>query len=167
MIEPTIRGWLSQPLNDFRQAEAQITQMVMKTEGVFKGETWVLSFEKGEEEKVAQYIEMKTFRKVQRMSFKGKIIYLHKKGILQDSSYRLLDRAREVRNKIHTEPIVAGLSEQDYTLFSIAGAITSQLWATMRFDWEEEIITLTKSNVEKFAQQWLKTLQIDVSKQPI
>lgn len=159
MIEPTVKGWLSQPLIDFRQAEAQITQMVMKAEGVFKGKTWVLSFDKGEEEKVAEHIDVKAFRKIEKMRFKDKIIYLHKKGILQNSCYRLLDKAREIRNKIHVEPIVAGLSEQDYTLFSMASAITNQLWSAMRFDWKEEIITIIKSNTEKAAEQWLKTLQ--------
>jgi hypothetical protein len=108
---------------------------------------------------VAEYIDVKAFRKIEKMSFKDKITYLHKKGILQDSSYRLLDKAREVRNKIHVEPIVAGLSEQDYTLFSMASWITSQIWSAMRFDWEEEIITNIKSNTEKVAEQWLKTLQ--------
>jgi len=164
IIEPTIKGWLSQPLSDFRQAEAQITQMVMKTEGVFKGKMWVLSFEKDEEEKVAEYIDVKAFRKIEKMRFKDKIIYLHKKGILQNSSYRLLDKAREVRNKIHVEPIVAGLSEQDYALFSMASAITNQLWSAMRFDWEDEIITIIESNTEKVAEQWLKTFQMNVPK---
>jgi hypothetical protein len=159
MIEPTIKIWLSQPLSDFRQAESEITQMVMKTKGVFKGKMWVLSFNKGEEEKVAEYIDVKAFRKIEKMRFKDKIDYLHENGILQDSSYRLLDKAREARNKIHAEPIVAELSEEDYTLFSMASWIASQIWSAMRFDWEEEIITNIKSNTEKVAEQWLKTLQ--------
>lgn len=159
MIEGNIKILLSQPLSDFRQAESQVTQMVMKTKGVFKGKTWVLSFNKGEEEKVADYIDVKAFRKIEKMGFKDKIDYLHEKGILQDSSYKLLDKAREARNKIHVEPIVAGLSEQDYTLFSMASWITSQIWSAMMIDWEEEIITNIKSNTEKVAEQWLKTLQ--------
>lgn len=93
------------------------------------------------------------------MRFKDKIDYLHKNGILQDSSYRLLDKAREARNKIHAEPVLAELSEEDYILFSMASWITSQIWSAMRFDWEEGIITNIKSNTEKVAEQWLKTLQ--------
>jgi hypothetical protein len=131
----------------------------MKIKGVFKSNTWVLSFNKGEEEKAADYVDVKAFRKIENIGFKGKIDYLHENGILQDSSYRLLDKAREARNKIHVEPILAELSEKDYTLFSMANWITSQILSAIRFDWEEEIITNIKSNTEKVAEQWLKTLQ--------
>jgi cell fate (sporulation/competence/biofilm development) regulator YlbF (YheA/YmcA/DUF963 family) len=131
----------------------------MKTKGVFKGSMWVLSFSKGEEEKVADYIDVKAFRKIEKMGFKDKIDYLHKSGILQNSSYKLLDKAREARNKIHTEPIVAELSEEDYALFSMASSITGQMWSAIRFDWEEEIRTNIKSNIEKVAEQWLKALR--------
>jgi hypothetical protein len=155
VIEPSIKGYLSQPLSDFRQAESRITQMVMKTEGVFKGKTWVLSFNKGEEEEVAKYIDVKGFRKIERWRFKDKIDYLHRKGILQDSCHKLLDKAREARNKIHAEPIVAELSEEDYTLFLMAHWVAIQMWSTMNFDWKEEIIANIKSNTEKIAEQWL------------
>jgi len=157
MIEPAIRIWLSQPLSEFRQAESQITQMVMKTEGVFKGKTWVISFSKGEEEKVADYIDVKAFRKIEKWGFKKEIDYLHQNGILKDSSYRLLDKARIARNKIHGEPIVAELSEEDYSLFSMASSITSQLWSATMIDWEKDISINLKSNAEKVAEQWLLT----------
>jgi cell fate (sporulation/competence/biofilm development) regulator YlbF (YheA/YmcA/DUF963 family) len=101
----------------------------------------------------------KSPRKIEKMRFKDKIDYLHKNGILQDSSYSLLDKAREARNKIHAEPILAELSEEDYALFSMASWITSQIWSAIRFDLEEEIIPNVKSNTEKVAEQWLKTLQ--------
>jgi hypothetical protein len=131
----------------------------MKTKGVFRGDTWVLSFDEGEEEKAADYIDVKAFRKIEKMRFKDKIDYLHKNGILQDSSYRLLDKARETRNKIHIEPNLVELSEEDYALFSKARWIASQIWWSIWFDWEEEIIVNIKSNTEKVAEQWLKTLR--------
>jgi hypothetical protein len=131
----------------------------MKIKGVFKGDTWVLSFDEGEEEKTADYIDVKAFRKIEKMRFKDKIDYLHKNGILQDSSYRLLDKAREARNKIHVEPSLVELSEEDYALFSKASWIASQIWWSIWFNWEEEIIANIKSNTEKVAEQWLKTLR--------
>jgi len=155
LIEPTIRIWLSQPLSDWRQAESQITQMVMETKGVFKGKTWVLSFNKGEEKKVAEYVDVEAFRKTEKMRFRDKIDYLHQSGIIQDSIYRLLDKARKARNKIHSEPIVAELSDEDYTLFSMASWITGQMWSALRFDWEENISANIRSNAEKVAKQWL------------
>ena len=159
LIEPSIKGYLSQPLSDWRQAESQITQIVMKTKGIFKGSTWVLSFNKGEEEKAADYIDVKTFRKIEKMTFKDKIDCLQKNGILQDCSYRLLDKAREARNKIHVEPNLVELSKEDYALFSKARWITSQIWWSIWFGWEEEMIANIKSNTEKVAEQWLKTLR--------
>jgi hypothetical protein len=157
LIEPSIKRYLSQPLSDFRLAESQITQIMMKTKGVFKGNLWVLSFNKGEEEKVADYIDVKAFRKIEKMSFKGKIDYLHKNGMLQDYSYSILDKARDARNKIHAE---TELSKEDYALFSMANWITNQIWSTIRFNWEKEQIANIKFNTEKVAEQWLKTLQI-------
>lgn len=165
IIEPSIKHYLSQPLSDFRQAESQITQIVMKTRGVFKGNIWILSFNKGEEEKVAEYIDVNAFRKIEKMGFKDKIDYLHKNGILQGSSYIILDKAREARNKIHAEPILAEISEEDYTLFSMANWITSQIWSAMRFDWDEEITANINSNTEKVAEQWLKTSQTKPQRQ--
>lgn len=135
----------------------------MKTKGVFKSDMWVLSFDKGEEEKVAEYVDVKAFRKIERMSFKDKIEYLHKNGVLQHFSYRLLDRARESRNKIHSEPILTELSERDYALFSMANWITSQILTAIRVNWGEEIVANIKSNVEKVAEQWLSRVKTEKS----
>jgi hypothetical protein len=158
LIEPKIKIWLSQPLSDWRQAERQITQIVMKTKGVFKDKmVWVISFDESEEEEVADYVDVKAFREIEKKwGIKRKIDYLHEKGIVGDSSFKLLHEARETRNKIHID---AGFSEEDYVLFSIASLITSQIMSAITFDWEEEIITNTKFNTEKVAEQWLKTHQ--------
>jgi hypothetical protein len=132
----------------------------MKTKGVFKHkDIRVLSFNKGEEEEVSDYVDVKAFRKIEKMRFKDKIDYLHRNGILQDSSHSILDKAREARNKIHAEPELAEFSEEDYALFSKASWISSQTLNAIEFDLEEEIITNIKSNTEKVAEQWLKTLQ--------
>ena len=158
LIEPTIKIWLSQPLSDWRQAEGQITQIVMKTKGVFKDKiVWVMSFDEGEEEEVADYVDVKAFREIEKnWGIKRKIDYLHEKGILGNSSFKFLDKARETNNKIHID---AGFSEEDYVLFSMASWITSQILSVIKFDWEEAIITNIKFNTEKVAEQWLKTLR--------
>lgn len=160
LIEPSIKNWLSKPISDWREAESYITQMVMKTKGVFKGKTTIISFDESEEEKVADEVDVKAFKKIKYSSFKWKIVFLHKKGILGDSSYRLLDKAREVRNTIHDEPIIAELSEQDYTLFYVASAISSQIWSATMIDWEEDISANLKSNAEKVAEQWLSRINL-------
>lgn len=123
-----------------------------------------ISLDKEDEERYANEVDVKAFREIEKWGFKRKIDYLHSKGILQDSAYGLMDMARMVRNTIHEEPLASELSEQDYTLFSMASAITSQLWSAMMIDWEEEIVTNIKSNTEKIAEQWLKTLQMKPQK---
>ncbi len=156
LIEGTIKNWLSQPISDWRQAESYVTQMVMKTKGVFKGKTIIISLDEGDEEKCADEVDVKAFREIKKWTFKWKIDFLYKNGILQDSSYKLLDKAREIRNTIHDE--FAELSEQDYTLFYIANAITSQIWSAMMIDWGEDISTNLRSNAEKVAEQWLSRI---------
>ncbi len=42
IIEPTIRDWLSKPLEDWRDVESDINQMVYITEEPFKGEIYFL-----------------------------------------------------------------------------------------------------------------------------
>ncbi len=137
LIEPTIRDWLSKPLGDWSEAELQVTWMVMKKEGVFKGNE----------------VDETAYDKIETRSFKCKIDYLHKNGILGDSSYRLLDIARKVRNRIHNP--YTPISEQDRTLFYIANVVTSKIYNATMFDLEERISTNLKSEAEKCAEQCL------------
>jgi hypothetical protein len=97
------------------------------------------------------------FRRIEKMRFKDKIMYLHKKGILPDSSYILLDKARETRNKIHAA--TEYFSEQDYALFSIANMITDQLWNAIWWDLGERTMQIVKPYIQKISEQWLKTAQ--------
>jgi hypothetical protein len=159
LIEPSIRGYLSKPLNDWREAETEITQLVMKTKGIFKGDMWVLSFDDSEEEKVAQYLDVKAFRKIERWRVKERIDYLYENGIIQDYSYKVLDKARKARNKIHEEPSFVQISDEDYALFSVANWIASQILSTYRVVWGEGISAKIRSNAEKVAEQWLSQIE--------
>jgi hypothetical protein len=46
-IEPTIKEWLFNPIDDWREVESNITQMVMITEKVFKGNMHILYYKEG------------------------------------------------------------------------------------------------------------------------
>jgi hypothetical protein len=160
LIEPTIENWLSKPLSDWRQTESYVTQVVMKTRGVFKGKKIPISFDKGEEEKIANEVDVKAFREIEMWRFRQKIDYLYKNRILGDFSYRLLNKARKVRNRIHDEPIITEFSQQDYTLFNMASIVASQLWNATMIDWGKDISINLKSNAEKVAEQWLLTKKV-------
>lgn len=158
LIEPNIKALLSKPLNDWVWVEDQITQMVMKSEGVFKTEEIIIPA-KGEEEKFANQIDVKKFREINSWGFKRKIDYLHKKGILQEPSYKLLNKAREARNKIHGEPFLTELTEQDYALFSMANTVVSQIWRVILFKQNTELDSILMSNAEKVAELFLSKIK--------
>ena len=154
LIEPSIRDWLSKPLSDWSEVESHVTQIVMKTKGIFKGELIFISLDEGSNEKYSDEVDVKAFQKIETWSFKRKIDYLHENGTLKDSSYRFLDSARKVRNRIH-DPY-AHYSEQDRTLFYIAKVITYNIWCATMIEMGEDISNNLKSNAEKFAEQSLE-----------
>ncbi len=158
LIEPSIEDWLSNPMDDWKKVESHITQMVMKTEGIFKGNSNIIliSLDKGSNGAFGVKVYEKGFKSIKKCSFKKKIDYLRKKTILQSSSYELLDKARDVRNKIHDD--LAKFSEQDRNLFYIASLVTFQIWNATIGDWGEDISTNFKSNAEKIAKQCLLEL---------
>jgi hypothetical protein len=156
LIEPTIRDWLSNPLSDWSEVELHITQMVMKTKGFFKGKLIFNSLDEDSNEKLSDKIDVKDFKATKKWSFKWKIDYLHKKGILNISSYKVLDTAREARNKIH-DPY-APYSEHDRTLFHIANVITNQIWCATIIEMGEDTSNNLKSEAEKMSEQYLDNL---------
>jgi hypothetical protein len=156
LIEPTIEYWLFVPLADWKQVESEVTQMVMKTKGIFKGEKFFYNLTEGNDKKYADDVDGKAFRKTKKLPFKRKIDYLHANGILQDSSYQLLDIASKKRNQIHD---ASGFSEQNYTLFHVASIITNLIWSAMMVERKDDMFNMStnlKSNAEKIAEQWLK-----------
>ncbi len=156
LIEPTIRDLLSNPLSDWSEVESHITQIVMKTKGIFKGKLIFISLDKGSNEKHSDKVDVKGFEATKTRSFKWKIDYLQKNGILKVSSYRVLDTAREVRNKIH-DPY-APYSEHDRTLFHVANVITHQIWCATMIEMGEDTSNNLKSEAEKIAEQYLENL---------
>ena len=63
LIEGSIKTLLTKPLNDWAWIEYQITQMVMKTEGVFKTNEIIIP-DRNEVEKYADQIDVKKFREI-------------------------------------------------------------------------------------------------------
>ncbi|UCE16180.1 MAG: hypothetical protein JSV12_00740 [Candidatus Bathyarchaeota archaeon] len=157
ILEPSIKQWLFQPLPDWRAVESYITQMVMKLEGVFKTDVIFISLDEDSNEKYANEVDVEAFQKIKYgWSLRDKIKYLKKMGILHDFSYNLLDRVREIRNRIHDE--FYEFSENDLILFHWARTITSQIhWATM-FPLNKETSENVRSNAEKLAEQLLQKL---------
>lgn len=155
LIEPTIEYLLRFPFADWRQVESEVTQMVMKKKGIFKGKEFVYNLTENVEGKYADCVDGEALRanKQTLKSFYNKIKYLQDNGIIKESSFKLLYEAKEIRNNIHN---VSGFSEQDYTLFRVAHAITNQIWFAMMAERKDELATCI-SNSEKIAELWFKS----------
>jgi len=153
ILEPSIKQWLFKPLSNWREVESNITQMVMKFKCVFKTNVIFISLDGDSNEKYADEVDVKTFEEIKRWGFKKKLRYLKDNEILQDSSYNFLYRMSEIRNRIH-DPFKE-FSEQDFALFSWAGAITHQIHSATMFNWEENTSSNMKANAEKVAEQML------------
>lgn len=155
LIEPSIEEWLSNPMDDWKEVESYITQMVMKRKEIFKGNSNIIliSLDKGSNGAFGVKVDEKFFKKIKKSSFKCKIDYLRKEGILQSSSYELLNKARDARNRIHD--VFAKFSEQDRNLFYVASIVTFHIWNATMGNWGDDISTNIKSNAEKFAEQYL------------
>jgi hypothetical protein len=155
-LEPTIQSTIQslrlRPLGDWIETESEITQIVMKNKGVFKGKAIVL-FLGNDENKITDMVDVKAFNQIKKWKFNEKINYLHATGVLQDSSYELLDKARETRNRLHD---LIAFSEQDYALFHLAYIITNQIWTATMTD-QKDISIWLKTNAEKNAKQWLES----------
>jgi len=127
LLEPNIQSAIlslrSVPLADWIQTELEITQIIMKNKGIFKGDIIVISLGKNEDEN-ANLVDVKAFKEIKKWGFKRKIDYLHNTGVLQDSSYELLNKARETRNRFHD---LIAFTEEDYILFRLTYIITNQI----------------------------------------
>lgn len=151
-IQSTIQALVSRPLSDWIETESEITQMVMKNKGVFKSTAIVISLGK-DESKFADMVDVKAFKAIKKWHFVEKIKYLHRTGVLQDSSYKLLDKARETRNRLHD---LIAFTEQDYELFHLALMVTNQIWTAIMFE-QKDISIRLKTDAEKYAKQWLES----------
>lgn len=161
LIEPTIKRWLTTPLRDWGEIEHYVTQMVRKLEGVFKAEKGPILVSIGDDEELPEdlsdTVDLEAFRKFKRKfpfrTFKWKINYLRKHGILQNSSYKLLDILREFRNKLHGYDYK--FTEQELNLFTQARAIVSMMhWAVMWIQAKDRLESY-KVAFEKRAEQLL------------
>ena len=158
LLEPNIQSAIlslrSVPLADWIQTELEITQIIMKNKGIFKGDIIVISLGKNEDE-ATDIVDVKAFKEIKKWAFKRKIDYLHNTGVLQNSSYELLNKARKTRNRLHD---LIAFTEQDYILFRLTYIITNQIWNATIVN-QKDISVWLKTDAEEKAKQWLEKLK--------
>jgi len=154
LIEPGIKSIIENYFSGWKNVESTVTQMVMKDKGVFKTELLVIApISKSEQE----LVDFEAFNKIDKWPFKRKIKYLHKKNILRDSTFKLLDVLNHKRNTIHVPN--KNFSEQDLAAFSYASSIVFYILSTMVTKNPQKLnLDFIKDNAEKSAEYLLSKI---------
>ena len=151
-LEPKIQILLASPLADWRKIEMEVTHLVMKTNGIFQSKKTIDNFLDGNDEVDFRIINLKTYRETKKWSFKRKIDYLYKEGILQVYSYMVLDEAREIRNRMHD--FNSYFSERHYLYFNIIRKVVGSLWTSLVTGKDEQSTMWLRDAAETIARQW-------------
>jgi len=167
LLEPSIaveiKSLRFSPLSDLRATESNITFMVMKHKGVFKGGNVFIDIPEESYDMVSNEVDIGAYRRIKRRKFKHKIDYLHKQGILGENTHKLLEKIRLIRNPtIHDA--YQDFTEQDLALFRWSYHITSQLFLSMRFGSPEELVGNIRVNAEKQSEKllsWIESIETD------
>lgn len=153
IIEPNIKAIIPNYFKDWQNVEGYVTMIVMRHMGIFKTSFSFISIDDDAEEKYGDQLDVTKFRKIKKWTFKQKIEYLNKEGILKDNSYKLLDKLREKRNRIHEMDAV--FSEKELHEFSMAHSVIFYIQLT------QQPISIEEQNkmqnlAEKLAEDALK-----------
>ena len=121
LIEPEIKSIIENYFSGWKSFESNITQTVMRHEGVYKTNTSLISNDPDEIEKYSHLLDVESFKKINKWRLKQKIDYLHINEVIGNSTYNLFDLLRKRRNTIHD--VEVKFSEQDLGIFSYAASI--------------------------------------------
>jgi len=130
LIEPGIRGIIQNYLRSWQDIESVVTRMVMVHKNIYKTDLQFISLSDDTIEKYGDQVNVDGFNKVKfGMSFKDKINYLQKVGLLQSQSYTLLDLLNKRRNKIHE--IGEVFTQRDLNIFAGAHSVVFYILMTI------------------------------------
>ena len=157
IIEPNIKSMVLNTLEDWRMTESNVTQMVMKSRGVYKGEYVFIQLGDDASEKFPEEVDADLFNEIKMWGFKRKISYLKKEGIIPTSVYAFLANTAEIRNRLHNPSIGPMFSEEDLLIFQYANSLTDQVHLVyMGRIGDSSIETRIRSNVEVAAKHLLQ-----------
>lgn len=157
IIEPNIKSIIPNYLRDWQNVEGYVTMIVMRHMGIFKTSFSFISIDDDAEERYGEQLDVTKFRKIKKWTFKQKIEYLSKEGILKENSYKLLDKLREKRNQIHEMGTV--FSEKDLREFSMAHSIIFYIHTTQEpTSMSKEEQNRIRNLAEKWAEESLKVV---------
>jgi hypothetical protein len=146
LIHGEIEYLLSEPISDWRQTEENINVLWIKAKGLYDAK---------KSPRFSPYEN--AFQKATKEKLWTKLQFLRKSEIINDFTYEFLDKVRERRNKIHPP---SKFSQQDYTLFREAKALTDAMVPPIIFDLKDAIWKKELDNIEKYAKRLLEKTKL-------
>ncbi|MBS3926436.1 MAG: hypothetical protein KGZ34_07105 [Nitrosarchaeum sp.] len=157
IIEPNIKSIIPNYLKNWQSVEGYVTMTVMRHMGIFKTMTSIISINEDVDPSIFPLLDVKKFKEVKKQTFKQKIDFLKKEGILKENSYKLLDILRLKRNKIHEMDTI--FSDKDLQEFSIAKSIIFWIHAVQESsDMSKKEQNRLRNMAEKWAEEALKVV---------
>jgi len=144
LIHPEIEYLLSEPISDWRQTEENLNILWIKSKGLYDVVNSTI-FSPHE----------KAFQKAREEKLWKKLKFLKKNEIVNDFTYKFLDKVSKRRNKIHSP---SKFSQQDYALFREAKALTDVMILPIVHDLKDDRWKNLLANVEKRAKQLLEKI---------
>lgn len=140
-IHGEIEYFLSEPISDWRQTEANIDILWIKAKGLYVKNSTIFS------------PHQSAFKKAGNETVCKKLKFLKEDGIINEYTYEFLNKVRQRRNKIHPP---SKFTKQDYALFQEAKRITDAMIIPIVFDLKNERWTHHLANIEEYAKQLLE-----------
>jgi hypothetical protein len=104
-------------------------------------------------------VDIKLFNRIKiKWSFYSKIKYLKDQKLIPEPCFIFLNKLKNIRNKIHEDPLVYGFSEKDLELFSIAHNLSANLHSSTFSGWSDVIKNNIISNCENAAAKQLERI---------
>lgn len=116
LIKPNIQAMMKKYFGGWSEIESFATQIVMRVNVVYKTNTSVI-FEKDDDRtKFTGLVDLKKYKKFEKLTFKKNIDYLLENNIIEKNTYELLDYIGKKRNsRVHA--LDAYFSDEDREWF--------------------------------------------------
>ena len=149
LFEGQIERLLLEPIADWKETEINIDKMWIKAKGYYK----IVNLTVFSPNKTA-------FQKARNTKLIDKLIFLRKKGILRENTFKFLDHVSKRRNKIHPQYFEENyFSRQDYQMFQLAKTFTNMIVFPVIHDLKTDEWKSSFDTVENLATKFLKELK--------
>lgn len=161
IIEPSIKQIIRKYFGGWNSIESDITQILMRVNGVYKTSTSVIFDKNDDRNKFKDSVDLEKYKKFEKLTFKRKIDFLLKKKTIGKNTHRLLDFLRKKRNKIHD--FDGFISDEDRRWFAVGLSVISNVYyGVASSNQKSNERNGLSDNAEKIATQIMKELDTNI-----